>query len=127
MRFSHVSVRASDMDRSISFYSDLLGMEMEKRRPIPKNRAEIAFLRSKGSDFSLELTHYEDQVKFEQAEYMNRTFDHLAFHVEDLPALIEKVRSAGYSVTDAPFELSPGHWLAFIEDPDGTLIELIPD
>jgi lactoylglutathione lyase len=125
MAFSHVSVRASDMDRSISFYRDLMGMELVKRRPIPKNRAEIAFLKDPGVDFSLELTHYDDQDRFEQADYMNRTFDHLAFHVDDLRALIEKVKEAGHNVTDEPFELSPGHWLAFIEDPDGTLVELI--
>jgi len=113
------------MDRSIAFYENLMGMELVRRRPIPKNRAEIAFLKDPGGEFSLELTFYEDQKKFDQAEYMNRTFDHLAFVVEDLRSLVEKVREAGYNVTDEPFELSPGHWLAFIEDPDGTLVELI--
>ncbi|MGA1792766.1 MAG: VOC family protein [Thermoplasmatota archaeon] len=125
MTFTHVSVRSSDMERSIAFYKDLLGMELIRRRPIPQNRAEIAFLKDSGGEFSLELTHYEDQMSFDQAEYMKRTFDHLAFVVEDLRSLVEKVRGAGYNVTDEPFELSPGHWLAFIEDPDGTLIELI--
>jgi lactoylglutathione lyase len=127
MTFSHVSIRASDMDRSISFFRDLLGMKLNRRRPIPKNRAEIAFLKDPGGEFSLELTHYDDQVEFQQAEYMKRTFDHLAFHVNDLRALVAQVKEAGYTVTDDPFELSPGHWLAFIEDPDGTLIELIQD
>jgi len=125
MTFAHVSVRSSDMERSISFYKDLLGMELIRRRPIPQNRAEIAFLKDAGGEFSLELTHFEDQKSFDQAEYMKRTFDHLAFVVEDLRSIVEKVRGEGFNVTDEPFELSPGHWLAFIEDPDGTLIELI--
>lgn len=125
MTFVHVSVRASDMDRSIAFYSELLNMELAKRRQIPENRAEISFLKDPGGDLALELTHYDDQAGFEQAEYMKRTFDHLAFKVDDLRKLIGKVKEAGYTVTDEPFELSPGHWLAFIEDPDGTLIELI--
>jgi len=125
MAFSHVSVRASDMDRSIGFYRDILKMELVKRRAIPENRAEIAFLKDPGAEFSLELTHYDDQERFEQADYMKRTFDHLAFRVDDLRGLVEKVKESGYNVTDEPFELSPGHWLAFIEDPDGTLIELI--
>ena len=125
MTFSHVSVRASEMDRSIAFYRDLLGMELERRRAIPKNRAEIAFLKDPGGEFSLELTHYDDQVEFQQADYMKRTFDHLAFKVGDLRDLVARVKEAGYTVTDEPFELSPGHWLAFIEDPDGTLIEMI--
>jgi lactoylglutathione lyase len=125
MTFIHVSIRAADMGRSLSFYKELLGMELVRRRPIPQNRAEIAFLKDPEGDFALELTHYNDQKEFEQADYMKRTFDHLAFKVEDLRGLIEKVKKAGYNVTDEPFELSPGHWLAFIEDPDGTLIELI--
>jgi lactoylglutathione lyase len=125
MVFSHVSVRASNMDRSLSFYVDLLGMELTRRRPIPQNKAEIAFLKSPGSDFSLELTHYDDQKEFEQTDYMKRTFDHLAFIVEDLRDLVSRVKKMGFTVTDEPFELSPGNWLAFIEDPDGTLIELI--
>ncbi|MDG6224014.1 MAG: VOC family protein [Candidatus Thermoplasmatota archaeon] len=127
MTFSHVSIRASDMDRSIAFYMDLLGMELERRRAIPKNRAEIAFLKDPGGGFSLELTHYEDQNEFQQADYMKRTFDHLAFKVGDLRDLVARVKEAGFTVTDEPFELSPGHWLAFIEDPDGTLIELIQE
>lgn len=125
MAFLHVSIRASDMDRSLAFYQDLLGMVLDRRRRIEKNRAEIAFLKDEVGEFALELTHYDDQKEFDQAEYMKRTFDHLAFGVEDLKGLIEKVKEAGYSVTDEPFELSPGHWLAFIEDPNGTLIELI--
>jgi lactoylglutathione lyase len=127
MNFIHVSIRASDMDRSLSFYQDLLGMELVRRRPIPQNRAEIAFLRSPKGEFALELTHYDDQKEFEQADYMNRTFDHLAFKVRDLRGLVQRVKDDGYTVTDEPFELSPGHWLAFIEDPDGTLIELIQE
>ena len=127
MTFIHVSIRASDMDRSISFYADLFGMQLVRRRSIPKNKAEIAFLKDPGGEFALELTHYDDQVGFEQAEYMQRTFDHLAFKVDDLRRVIGEVKEAGCTVTDEPFELSPGHWLAFIEDPDGTLIELIQE
>jgi lactoylglutathione lyase len=115
------------LDRSLVFYQELLGMEIVRRRPIPQNRGEIAFLRSPDGEFALELTHYDDQKEFEQAEYMKRTFDHLAFKVKDLRGLVQRVKDAGYNVTDEPFELSPGHWLAFIEDPDGTLIELIQE
>lgn len=125
MTFAHVSIRASDIDQSIAFYRDMLGMEVSKRSPIPQNRAEICFLKDPKGEFSLELTHYDDQKDFVQADYMKRTFDHLAFKVDDLKGVVEKSRSSGVIITDEPFELSPGHWLAFIEDPDGTLIELI--
>ncbi len=125
MTFVHISIRASDMDRSMAFYQGVLGMELVRRSAIPKNRAEIAFLKDPSGEFALELTHYDDQKRFQQAEYMERTFDHLAFRVDDLKGVIDKVKREGHTVTDEPFELSPGHWLAFIEDPDGTLIELI--
>ena len=125
MTFIHVSVRASDMDRSIAFYMDILNMKLDRRKKIPQNKAEIAFLKDTGGDFALELTHYDTQEKYEQADYMKRTFDQLAFRVDDLKGLIKWVLDASYTVTDEPFELSHGHWLAFIEDPDGTLIELI--
>jgi len=126
MVFVHVSVRTSDMDRSIEFYRRYFGMELEKRREIPANDAEIAFLKDSGSDFSLELTYYKDQRRFEQAPYEERVFDHLAFTVKDLDGTIARMRKAGVKITDEPFMLGPGgNRLAFIEDPDGTLIELI--
>ncbi len=125
MTFAHVSIRASDMERTLDFYTNILGMVLQRRREIPQNRAEVAFLKDHRGEFSLELTHYKDQSDYQQAEYMKRTFDHLAFKVEDLRGLVERIKEAGYNVTDEPFELSPGNWLAFIEDPDGTLIELI--
>lgn len=125
MTFVHVSVRSSDIDRSIDFYREYLGMKLIRRREIPKNNAEIAFLGDDESDFALELTQYKDQDRFEQADYGNRLFDHLAFTVFDLRGLVGKIKEAGFTVTDEPFELSPGRWLAFIEDPNGTLIELI--
>ncbi|MCK5548856.1 MAG: VOC family protein [Thermoplasmata archaeon] len=126
MVFAHVSVRTSDMDRSIRFYESYFGMKLVSRKEIPQNNAEIAFLESEGTNFRLELTWYKTQKMFEQAEYENRVFNHLAFTVDDMDAVIERMRSAGVIITDEPFTLGPGgSKLAFIEDPDGTLIELI--
>jgi catechol 2,3-dioxygenase-like lactoylglutathione lyase family enzyme len=94
---------------------------------IPQNGAELVFLQdpeAKGA--SLELTFYPDQKKFTQADYEDRLFDHLAFEVQDMNKTIEAMREAGVTVTDEPYRLSPkGNLLAFVEDPDGTLIELI--
>ncbi len=116
------------MDKTLEFYQTFFMMEVVKRAEIPKNNAEIAFLKdSENGDFALEVTHYKDQETFEQSEYEKRVFDHLAFVVPDLKGLVEKIRDAGHTVTDEPFELSPGHWLAFVEDPDGVLIELIAE
>jgi lactoylglutathione lyase len=125
--FVHTSIRTSNIDRSIDFYNRILGLTLQSRREIPQNNAEIAFLRdpqAKGS--SLELTFYRNQRKFVQAEYENRVFDHLAFEVKDMEKTIAAMRNEKVTITDEPFKLSPtGPLIAFVEDPDGTLIELI--
>jgi lactoylglutathione lyase len=125
--FVHTSIRTSNMERSIDFYTRLLGLTLVSRREIPQNNAEIAFLRdpqAKGA--TLELTFYREQKKFSQPEYEDRVFDHLAFEIKDMKQTIEAMRNAKVTITDEPFKLSPtGSWIAFVEDPDGTLIELV--
>jgi len=115
------------MDRSIDVYTRLLGLKLVNRREIPQNNAEIAFLRdpqAKGA--TLELTFYRNQKKFSQPDYEDRVFDHLAFEVMDMKKTIEAMRKEKVTITDEPFKLSPkGSTIAFVEDPDGTLIELI--
>jgi lactoylglutathione lyase len=115
------------MDRSIDFYTRLIGLRLLGRHEIVQNNAEIAFLQDpneKGA--KLELTFYRKQRKFVQADYENRLFDHIAFEVRDLKQIISTMRKNKVTVTDEPFKLGPtGPLIAFIEDPDGTLIELI--
>jgi lactoylglutathione lyase len=125
--FSHTSVRTSNMEKSIDFYVKLIGLKLVNRREIPQNNAEIAFLQDpKGNGARLELTFYRKQKKFVQAEYMERVFDHIAFDVRNLEETVSKMRKEGVTITDEPFKLGPtGPLIAFIEDPDGTLIELI--
>ena len=115
------------MDRSIDFYTRLMGLELLNRREIPQNNAEIAFLQdSDGKGAKLELTFYRKQNKFAQPEYEDRLFDHLAFGVDDLKKTIAMMRKERVTITDEPFSLgAAGPLIAFIEDPDGTLIELI--
>ena len=125
--FVHASIRTSNLERSINFYTKLLGLKLLSRREIPRNNAEIAFLQdpeAKGA--TLELTFYRTQKKFLQAEYEDRLFDHLAFEVKDMNKTIAAMREEKVTITDEPFRLSPtGSLIAFVEDPDGTLIELI--
>ena len=123
----HTSIRTSNMDKSIDFYTRLFGLKLVNRREIPQNNAEIAFLRdpdAKGS--TLELTFYQKQQKFIQADYENRLFDHIAFEVKNIENTIAALRKEKVTITDEPFTLGPGGpVIAFVEDPDGTLIELI--
>lgn len=125
--FTHTSIRTSNMDRSIDFYTRFLGLSLLSRRDIPQNNAEIAFLQDPdGKGSKLELTFYKNQKRFVQADYENRLFDHIAFEVKNMKKTISIMRKEKVTVTDEPFKLSPnGPLIAFIEDPDGTLIELI--
>lgn len=125
--FVHTSIRTSNLERSIDFYTRLLGLKVLSRREIPQNKAEIAFLQDpEGKGARLELTYYREQTKFEQAEYEDRLFDHLAFHVKSMDETIASMKREKVTITDEPFRLSAtGSLIAFIEDPDGTLIELI--
>lgn len=125
--FIHTSIRVGNMERSINFYSKYLGMKLLNRREIPQNNAEIAFLQDhEGKGARLELTYFRNQKRFVQAEYEDRLFDHLAFDIENMDEAISLMRRDKVTITDEPFRLSAtGSLIAFIEDPDGTLIELI--
>jgi lactoylglutathione lyase len=125
--FVHTSIRTSNMDRSIDFYTRLMGLKLLGRREIPQNDAEIAFLQDpEGKGSKLELTFYRKQKKFTQAEYEDRVFDHIAFDIKDMKKTISLLKKNEVTITDEPYQLSPtGSFIAFIEDPDGTLIELI--
>jgi lactoylglutathione lyase len=125
--FTHTSIRTSNMDRSIGFYTRLMGLKLLSRQEIPQNNAEIAFMQDpEGKGAKLELTFYRKQKKFIQAEYEDRLFDHLAFEIKDMNKTISMLRKEKVTITDEPYRLSPtGPVIAFIEDPDGTLIELI--
>jgi lactoylglutathione lyase len=115
------------VERSIDFYTRFLGLKVLSRREIKKNNAEIVFLQDpKAEGCMLELTFYRDQKKFTQPEYEERLFDHLGFAVSDMNQTITAMRKEKVKVTDEPFKLGKnGPIIAFVEDPDGTLIELI--
>ncbi|RPJ71096.1 MAG: lactoylglutathione lyase [Alphaproteobacteria bacterium] len=124
--FVHTSIRTSNMEKSIDFYCRLLGLKLFSRREIKATNAEIAFLQDQeGKGCTLELTYYKNQRKFSQPEYEERLFDHLGFTVIDIAKTIAIMKKENIIVTDEPSQFSPNTIIAFIEDPDGTLIELI--
>jgi len=127
MIFAHTSIRTSDMDRSIDFYTRLMGLKLLSRREIPQNDAEIAFLQDPdGKGARLELTFFRKQKNFVQAEYEERVFDHIAFEIKDMEETLSVMRKSKVTISDEPYKLGPtGPVIAFVEDPDGALIELI--
>ncbi len=122
MRYLHTSITVKDMERSIAFYTELLGLTLERRRRIPENRAEVAFVIDPASGARLELTHWDDKPTFEAGEQL----DHLAFETDDLDAFLARARARGVPVAKEPFQLQGGSGrLAFILDPNEVWIELI--
>jgi lactoylglutathione lyase len=125
--FVHTSIRTGNLEKSIDFFTKHFELKVLSRREIPQNHAEIVFLQDfEGKGATLELTFYRDQKKFIQPNYEERLFDHLAFEVKNMEQTIAGMRGDGVTITDEPFRLAPNSVLiAFVEDPDGTLIELI--
>jgi ribonuclease HI len=124
--FVHASIRTSNMQRSIDFYSKFFGLQVKSRHDIKATNAEIVFLQdSQGKGCMLELTYYRDQKEFQQAEYEKRLFDHLGFEVADINNTVVAMKKAGVTITDEPSKFNEHTTIAFVEDPDGTLIELI--
>ncbi len=122
MKFLHTSITVRHMDESLAFYTEVLGLEFERRRTIPENRAEIAFVRDPASGARIELTHWDGKDVFEAGEQL----DHLAFEVEDLDRFLLKVRTQNVRVAKEPYRLSGGSTrLAFLLDPNDVWIELI--
>ena len=124
--FVHTSIRTSNMERSIDFYSKFFRLKLLSRHEIKQTNAEIAFLQdAEGKGCTLELTFYRNQNKFAQPAYEERLFDHLGFEVADINKTLEAMRKENVAITDEPFKFNEKTTIAFIEDPDGTLIELI--
>jgi lactoylglutathione lyase len=122
MRFSHTSITVKNMDESLRFYTEVLGLEFERRHPIPENRAEIAFVKDPESGARIELTHWEGKDQFEAGEQL----DHFAFELPDLDGFLARVRARGVKVAKEPYKLQGGSGrLAFILDPNDVWIELI--
>ncbi|HTP56383.1 MAG TPA: VOC family protein [Thermoplasmata archaeon] len=122
MRFLHTSITVRRMDESLAFYTEVLGLEFERRRPIPENHAEIAFVRDPASGARIELTHWDGKETIDPGEQL----DHLAFEVDDLDAWLTRARARGVRVAKEPYRLAGGSGrIAFVLDPNDVWIELI--
>lgn len=127
MRYLHTMVRVTDLDASLAFYCGLLGMVETRRRESEKGRFTLVFLaapadrdRAQAEDApQLELTYNWDPEVYTGG----RNFGHLAFRVDDIYGLCERLMKAGVTINRPPRD---GH-MAFIRSPDGISIELLQD
>jgi len=116
----HTRMRVSDLDETIRFYSNVLGLEVIERKISPRG-SQLAFLRVPNSDELIELTSFPPSGPVKVQEDLV----HLAFQVESLDETIVSLNAKGVRVTDGPTQTSSGSRFIFIDAPDGYEIELI--
>ena len=124
MRFLHTMLRVGDLDRSIGFYTSVMGMTLIRRSENAANRYSLAFLgyAANPEQAELELTYNHGVSGYE----MGTAYGHIALGVPDAKAACEKIRAAGGNVTREAGPVKGGTTvIAFVTDPDGYKIELI--
>lgn len=121
-KFTYVGIRVTDMERSIDFYTRILGMRVTGRSKIEQTKGETAGLQSEKGGFILELNWYEEGSPYKTKYSVGEGLDHLAFKVGDLDEALEEARRAGFR-TVLEMKADGGRW-AYVEDPDGIWIEL---
>ena len=124
MRLLHTMLRVGDLDRSIAFYTELLGMRLLRRKDFPGGRFTLAFLGygAESEQTVLELTHNWDTASYE----LGTAYGHIAIGVDDVYAACERIKVGGGKVVREPGPMQHGSTvLAFVEDPDGYRIELL--
>lgn len=126
MRILHTMLRVGDLDRSIQFYRDALGMKEIDRKDYPDGKFTLAFLGygKNPEQAEIELTHNWGVSSYE----LGTAYGHIALGVDDIRAACDKVRAAGGKVTREPGPMKHGTTvIAFVEDPDGYKVELIDE
>ena len=121
-KFMYVGIRVTDLERSIDFYTNTLGMKISGRSKIEQTKGETVGLQTEKDGFTLELNYYEKDSPYNTKYVVGEGLDHLAFKVDDLGKALEEARKAGHR-TILQMKADGGRW-AYIEDPDGNWIEL---
>jgi lactoylglutathione lyase len=118
MRYLHTMVRVTDLEASLRFYRDALGLQEVRRRDVPQGRFTLVFLAAPGDDAAqVELTHNWDA----EAYTGGRNFGHLAYAVDDIYATCQRLMDHGVTINRPPRD---GH-MAFVRSPDNISVELL--
>jgi lactoylglutathione lyase len=124
MRFLHTMLRVGDLQRSIDFYTKVLGMKLLRTTDRPEQKYTLAFVGygSNPEHAELELTYNYGVDKYE----LGTAYGHLAIGVDDVHAACDRIRVSGGTITREPGPVKGGTtMIAFVQDPDGYKIELI--
>ena len=119
MRYLHSMVRVRDLEKSLRFYCELLGLKEVRRKDSPQGRFTLVFLAAPGQEdiAEVELTHNWDDEDYGGA----RNFGHLAYEVDDIYAACKRLMDGGVTINRPPRD---GH-MAFVRSPDHISIELL--
>ena len=126
MRLLHTMLRVRDLELSIEFYTEILGMNLIRTKDYPDGRFTLAFLGygQESKNTVLELTHNWDKKDYDHGD----GYGHLAIGVEDVYRACKKIEIAGGVIVRLPGPMKHGDTvLAFVEDPDGYKIELLSE
>src|SRR5438067_1370055 len=118
MRILHTMIRVGDLDRSLAFYTDVLGMKLLRKKDYPTGEFTLAFIGYADEDSSavIELTHNWGKTSYTLGD----AFGHIAIGVDDAYAACARIREKGGKVTREPGPMKHGTTvIAFVEDPDG--------
>jgi lactoylglutathione lyase len=124
MRMLHTMLRVGDLKRSVSFYTEVLGMKLLRTTDRPEQKYSLAFVGydDEARSAVLELTYNYGVERYD----LGTAFGHIAIGVPDVSAACERVRASGGRVTrEAGPVKGGGSVIAFVEDPDGYKIEFI--
>ena len=124
MRLLHTMIRVGDLDKSISFYTDILGMKLLRKKDYPDGKFTLAFVGygDEKNNSVIELTHNWDTDNYD----LGSGFGHLAIEVDDVYEAAEKIRAQGGKIIREPGPMNAGTTIiAFVQDPDGYEIELL--
>jgi lactoylglutathione lyase len=126
MRILHTMLRVGDLDRSVKFYTDVLGMSLLSRKDYPDGKFTLAFLGygRNPEHAEIELTHNWGVEKYE----LGNAYGHIALGVDDIYKVCDQIRAAGGTITREPGPMKHGTTvIAFVQDPDGYKVELIEE
>ncbi len=126
MRFLHTMLRVGDLDRSIDFYTNTMGMKLLRTKDNPEYKYTLAYLgyESNPAQAELELTYNYGVSGYD----MGTAYGHIALSADDIVATCNRIREKGGKVTREPGPVKGGTTvIAFVEDPDGYKIELIQE
>jgi methylmalonyl-CoA/ethylmalonyl-CoA epimerase len=121
-KFTYVGIRVTNLQKSIDFYTKVLGMKVKGQGKIDQTKGETVALESEEDCFVLELDYYEKDSPFNTKYVVGEGLDHLAFKVDNLEKALEEAKNAGHR-TILEMKADGSRW-AYIEDPDGIWIEL---